>query len=379
MPTWYTGAVALQWIEIPSTNLSGLSLSVNPGPSAQGMLDAWGGMSLDRRTDTAWMLAPGGHGDFYGNPVLKIVLSNNSPSWIEQLASDSSPPNPNTNSRYANTSRPASAHCYYTQQFIEARNWACRFTLQGRATDGGTTTTCEAFDSTASVGANGWQAANTIPSAPAITYPGATVVKNSATEDVYLFDTNAGVYKWTQTSNTWSANLNGSPPIASTETAAAYDTTRNRILLLAGAESDVHHTFTISGSSFASQTLTGGSAGDLQGIGMKNMAMVYVPGQDAFYARKGASGGTVYRIDASTFAVTTPTTSSGGSIPVAAGSSPTGTQFVQNRWQYSSTLDGIYYLPTWSGNMWFLPLSNDGGGGGGSQSVQSPNSMFLMM
>lgn len=75
--------------------------------------------------------------------------------------------------------------------------------------------------------------------------------------------------------------------------------------------------------------------------------MVYEPWLDAFLVRLSGAGGTVYRIDAQTFAVDTLPTSGGSAVPNAING-------VWRRFLFAPKLGGIVYAPAYSSNMWFL-------------------------
>jgi hypothetical protein len=77
--------------------------------------------------------------------------------------------------------------------------------------------------------------------------------------------------------------------------------------------------------------------------------MFYVLALDAYLIRGGGAGDTVYRVNASTFEVTTLPTTGGSSIP-----STQNGPF--NKFLYVPNLRGAVYVPTYEGNAWFLRL-----------------------
>jgi hypothetical protein len=188
---------------------------------------------------------------------------------------------------------------------------------------------------------------------------GRPTCKNPATEDVYYFYSNAGVYKWTQASNTW-GQVNFAPPNESMEAAVAYDTTRDRILLLRGSTDTGSlggaycSTYDTVANTFTARTLTGASASTLTGS-TKGFGMVYVPLLDSYVVRLGATGGAIYLINADTFAVTAPTTTGGSGIPVTGSVSGT-SQNVYGKFLYFPLLGGVVYIPSYAANAWFLRL-----------------------
>jgi hypothetical protein len=74
---------------------------------------------------------------------------------------------------------------------------------------------------------------------------------------------------------------------------------------------------------------------------------VYDPLLDAYLFRTSAAGGTVYRIDAQTFAVDTLTTTNGSGVQAS-------TNGVWTRFMYVPQLKGVAYFPAYSSNGWFL-------------------------
>jgi hypothetical protein len=77
--------------------------------------------------------------------------------------------------------------------------------------------------------------------------------------------------------------------------------------------------------------------------------MFYVPAFDRFLVRKAGAGATVYMIDPENFEVTTLATTGGDSIP-ATQNGP------YNKFLYAPRLGGAVYVPSYSGNAWFLRL-----------------------
>jgi hypothetical protein len=98
------------------------------------------------------------------------------------------------------------------------------------------------------------------------------------------------------------------------------------------------------GNTFTQRTLTGTALSATTEDGM-----VYVPSLDAFLLRQSGSGGTVYRINASTFAVSSQTTSGGASVPATLNGP-------FNKFIYVPNLSGCVLVPTYTGNAWFLKV-----------------------
>lgn len=99
------------------------------------------------------------------------------------------------------------------------------------------------------------------------------------------------------------------------------------------------------GSTTCAVTLTGAGAASIATD--TEEAMVYVPSLDAYLFRQQGSGGTVYQINASTWEVTSFSTTGGGSIPAAA-------RGIWHRFRYVPNLGGCVYVPQHAQNIWFL-------------------------
>jgi hypothetical protein len=222
-----------------------------------------------------------------------------------------------------------------------------RFMAVGIANSGGSAGNVDGYNATYTVGVDGWDAQHTWADSPYSSWE-APVCKNPATGDVFLFNTNYYVYKWTQASNTWARADAAYPPTTMEAAAIAYDSTRNRIFLL-GGQGPAYHTFDPATGLFTEQTLTGAYAAAL--IATSDAGMVYEEESDAYLVRLGASGGALYSVDADTFVVTLLSTTGGGSIPVT---SLVSGEAVYNKLLYAPSLSGAIYFPDYAANGWFL-------------------------
>ena len=348
IPAWRAGQAVNSWVEISGSAMSNFPPSINPGRASGGIdaiLNAWCGLSIDTRSNRVWSAANGGHDDTHENGVRYLDLNMDSPAWVEVLASSSGFTIPNNAARYSD-GRPASGHSYFTQQFIEARNRAMRFGATAVSTSGNSFSDVDGFEVTANV----WDAAATFSPIPVGIMAGLSTIKDPVTEDVYVFITNASVRKWTQATATWSTVNVGFPPVDCTESSVAFDSTRNRILLLKGANSDCHHTFNPGDGTFTDQTLTGSGAAAVNAAA-KAIGLVYVPDLDAYLVRLRAAGGAVYSINASTFAVTALSTTGGTSIPVTAAISGA-PENVYSKFLVVPAYNVIIYVPAYAANAW---------------------------
>ena len=126
------------------------------------------------------------------------------------------------------------------------------------------------------------------------------------------------------------------------------DTTRGRILFVGGqTPGGDHHIYTIAQNTFTAISLNGANAGNVAAA--DGAAMVYVDVLDRFLVRLGGVGGTVYQINPTTWEVTTYPTTGGSSVP-ATQNGP------YNKFLYVPRLGGVIYVPTYSGNAWFMRI-----------------------
>jgi hypothetical protein len=190
---------------------------------------------------------------------------------------------------------------------------------------------------------NDWDPAGTFPNIPNdfAQTPGAALADQTSSGDVYAF-AQFNVFRWSSATNSWSTRLT-STPIHGQYTATAFDTRRNRILLVGGENND-YGVYDITANTMQRVTLSGANSGALTGSGN---GMVYDPLLDVYLLRKPGAGGTIYRINAQTFAVDSLATTAGAQVPAS-------TNGVWTRFLYVPALKGIVYFPTYSGNLWFL-------------------------
>lgn len=363
LPDWATGLAVNSWKEISGSAMSNMTLTVNPGSkNPANIIAAWGSACVDTRTSDLWMIALGGHSDYYGNQVLRQRLSNNVPVWEERFESSPLSAVTISSARYTDN-MPASSHGYWGHQFIEARNRAMRFQASATATNGDSFAVVEAFDSTVEQGVNGWDPVGTIPNIPGITSSVSVTIKNPTTEDVYFFRVNSAVYKWTQATNTWST-VASNLPVTFSESTPAFDSSRSRILLYKRAGTDFPtareqlYTFNVLTNTATARTFSGDSTAIAAlHAADKGVGMVYDPVMDAYLVRLKGAGAAVYKITADdTFTVSELSTTGGALVPAAAIAN--GTENIYGRWLYVSDIGngigGVAYIPIYTANTWFL-------------------------
>lgn len=342
LPSWRAPLAVGQWTAIPNTapSLAPLAVKTYPtlgatGPAAK--VIAWCGLSLDTRNSTLYSAAGGGHSDYAGNEVHAIGLAVNTPQWVERRAATAASQVLASRAYYAD-GRPTSRHSYYGVAFNEKRG-RILLLAGSRWGDGYQTEALDGFN----LATLDWDRAGTYPNAPAAvtTYFGAAVVEHKSTGDLYAF-ANYNAYRWNNATNTWSAAVSGGT-IYGIEAASALDSRRNRVLVVGGHGAD-RGLYTLGSATTASVTLTGTHASALN---LPGNGMVYEPTLDAYLVRRPDAGGTVYRINAQTWAVSTFATTGGSSIPAAQNG-------VYRRWLYVPALGGVVYCPSYTSNLWFL-------------------------
>lgn len=331
MPAWRQGQAVGEWRQIAGTAMAGAPASVktfpglgNTGPSAK--VVAWTSFALDTRDSSLYSAANGGHMDYAGNEVNRISLIANSPAWTESLPSTAVAQVTASSAYYAD-GRPASRHSYYGQVVNEVRNRV--MTLGGsRFGDGGVLSTVDGFN----LATNGWDGAGAFPSNSDLSsVAGPAIVDNKATGDIFLFS-NRNVWKWTNATNAWSKLLSNAT-VYGQYSASAFDSRRNRILVLGGNGNDRGL------YDLATNTVTTVPAvlnGDAN-------ALAYDSAADVFLLR---SGSVTYRINAGTFAVDQMPTS--GTAPAVAPNGP------WRRFLYVPALKGVVYVPTYTDEIFFL-------------------------
>lgn len=245
-----------------------------------------------------------------------------------------------SNVAYYSDGRPSARHTYYGVVVCEQTDELLIFGGNVYGATGILTDDVAAFDLTA----GDWKADGTRPNMPSGTtaLQGHPTVINPATGDVYVLS-NEMVNKWTRSSNTWSTVVAQYGGPYGFEGMSAFDSTRNRVLIIGGL-ADVVRLYTLSGDAMSTPTLTGSGASISTQDGA---AMQYVAATDSYFVRLAASGGTVYEIDASSFDVASFSTTGGGSVPAA-------TNGPYNKFLYCQTLGGCVYVPSYTGNAWFL-------------------------
>jgi hypothetical protein len=339
LPAWVNALAIGQWYSIPNTALSSVGPSPTPsgasGPASK--VIAWTSFVVDTRTSKVYSVANGGHQDYAGNEVDVLELERDQPFWSQILAPTPNSQLTNCQSYYAD-GRPTSRHTYYGVTLDEFNDRIMLFGGAHWCTNGG----FHAAISSYNISANSYNGAGTHPNLSSQFVVLSAYALNPATGDVYVTN-GRQMGRWNRGTNTF-ANMNaGGTGAWGTEAMSAFDSTRGRVLVLGGLNND-RQVYTLSNNAWTTVTLSGTNAGSVSGRAQG--AMFYVPTIDRYLVL--GSGGTVYQINAGTFEVTT--------FPTMSASIPSTQNGPYNKFLYVPRLGGAVYVPTYSGNAWFLRI-----------------------
>jgi hypothetical protein len=337
MPAWRQGIDVGVWTPIQNSALSQAPISVVASGDPASKIIAWTGLALDTRDSSLYSAANGGHTDYAGNEVDRIRLSDAVPAWTEIRAATAPAQITQSVTHYAD-GRPTSRHSYYGTLVNENRNrimlvggsrWGNGFGIGG-VTDG--------FD----LATSDWDPAGTYPAGSGSDFVslGFAMVDDRSSGDIYAF-VNFTVVAWSNATNTWTRKVNNAS-VYGQYAATAFDSSRNRILVLGGNNNDSGY-YDVATNSVVPVTVTGPALASVVGQGY---GMVYDPLLDAYLVVSGG-GGAVYRIDAQTFVADTLSVSGAGNVPAAINN-------VWRRFLYVPALKGVVYAPTYDSDLWFL-------------------------
>ncbi len=341
-PAWLVGVAVDEWKEIPNSSMSVVPAGMPAaGTNPAYRMDAWNGYAL-KGTDV-FSVRQGGHGDYFGNEVLRFDLGSDSPHW--EMIKGSSPETVVTDnsSRYTDGS-PAAVHGYHSQRYVAQRDWVMSVGTTAMSRLGGTNSDCVVYD----VQSNSYLPRDTVPDMPPVVLAEFGVWDDPETGDLYQTG-GYQIHRWNQATNTWTVNLASVPDFYGFASVCCTDTTRRRALLLAGDPAKrTPQLFTFATAQAESVTPTG----DLTVVNSGgHYGMVYSPVTDRFYAMTGGEAGAgLFEIHPTTFAIAPKVTSGGAQLPA---SNPTG---VFTKFLYVRSLGGIVYFPKYSANAWFLRL-----------------------
>lgn len=191
LPAWRRGLVVGQWVLLPRSALSDVTPSPLPRGSLEARLSGPAGMAADTRTNTLYVAASGGTGDYSGNEVYRLRLSNDAPTW-ELATPPSAPGDVLMNSAYGTDQRPTAAWGYYGTWFIEPIDEVLRFTAAGAWGAGDAFPTIDGW----SAETQQWRAPLSHPSFPGTALPELPTAKDFSTGNVYQHFGDNHLYRW---------------------------------------------------------------------------------------------------------------------------------------------------------------------------------------
>ncbi|MGZ3814603.1 MAG: hypothetical protein ACXVA0_22910, partial [Mucilaginibacter sp.] len=332
LPLW-------QWYAIPNTALSSVAPSPQPcgatGP--QSKIVAWNGATLKRDGSVYMLGAAGGHADYCGNEVDALALNTATPQWVQL-----SPPSPDSmvinESQFFLDKKPAPTHTFYGTQFINARNRMIIPNSPGMlmpglpsAPSGWPYAGYQGYSFSFNLTTNSWDAPEYVAMfTGGGDYTAALVAKHPTTEDIYYNPYGAGWWKWSQASNSWSklSSNEGNGNYAG----AAIDPKRNRMLIVGNYGGDIDPQVRDLSGNPISVSFGGMGAAALHLASYPGV--VYDEVNDKFLVfANDVIGIVVYRVDAATLFVDTPSVS--GTTPSARYNG------IHNSVQYVPELGGV--------------------------------------
>jgi hypothetical protein len=344
LPAWISAGVSLStWYYIPNTSNTNVDLDPplpsNPynyyltGPRSK--LLNWGDLGYDPSRIELWSNG-GGHADYSGNEVDKLVLGTTTPGWVNVRPFTSAqyiPTIPSASQRMYLDGRPASFHSYYSLFFSVPTN---RFLRVGSGalwgTGGGSSSHCEVFDVSAG---DWWTSVQASTQGLGAGSSGAGVVGGGKTQhpvtgDVwYIVVGSAQLMK--MDINTYVFSTIGGTGI-SLDQYGALGIDPNRNIMLKGPDNSVNQWRVIN--------LATASASVVSVSGFTSFSPAYgnmswdSTGQRLIFVDRNAN---VVAIDTSLWVATK--VSIGGTIPVTA------TSGLFKKGFYSNELKGIIYIP----------------------------------
>ena len=306
------------------------------------VVNAWGGGTL-RPTGSEYYLHGGGHGDYAGNEIYMLRLSDDAPTWTRTWGPTANADISADVDYYAD-GNPGSSHTYYNLNWDDTNDRLLK-TMSGRYITSGMFLK---FDSWTRGAAN-WNAAGTHPDVPVSSNSGCGVARHPTTGNIYLWY-NAARAIWQSSTNTWTFTDVFSA-FQSYEAAVQVDPVRNCVWSIGGSNraSGVVWKWDIATNVLSAVTVTGGASSIA--LGNNGLAMCYVSTLDKFYIYTNA--GAVYVFDPVALTIETLTTT--GTAPGSNVSYGNGTA-AWGRWQYASELGGFVYLPAWAAPTFFLKV-----------------------
>jgi hypothetical protein len=344
IPDWLDGADVGSWVEIPDSAMEGSYFRPAPngivGPRAR--MDAWCGL-VSKGTDF-YSVRNGGHGDYWGNEVMRFRLASNQPKW--EMVKPSSmfvPAVSDSNSRYGDGT-PASSHSYAHHRYVRERNWFVSVGNTAVANNGGSPNECVVYD----IATNAWMPVGTMPDCMPVVIANHAIWQDPAQGDIYQCYARL-VNRWNQATNTWTFNLNEFTNQYGIAGVGCTDAYRRRALVFGNSGGDANKTilYNLDANTWAEQPIVG----DQTLVGNAYFGLVFCPVTDRYYAMTGgADGAGLFEIHPTTFACAPKVAAGASGMAADAGAG------VYTRFQYVPELGGLVYFPRHSSNAWFLRL-----------------------
>jgi hypothetical protein len=396
-PAWRVGQDVNTWRRIAGSSLSNLAAtqqtaSTLGGRDAATRVNNWNGYAI--ASGVLWDLGNGGHGDWLGSAVNRLVLTDAAPEWEQWL------PDVMYSEAWVSAGRQAQArhyddstrltgqHSYYTLMHSAVQGRVLRIGTGSLASAAGSQRwEVDSFNPACAQNAAGsvaFDAAGTydpINESGAPSGPTANCIDQSNGK-VYVWAGNGACRVMTPTNGapggTW-ATAGSSPPAGFNgyEAATAFDTSRQRIFIARGNDGYQvqvapanYFYFDVGANTYTDITGSMNGAGRTAlNLSSKGCGMVYVPQMDAYYLRLGEISGMpgqtrthnrIFKINAATWEVTalTPTVEGGETIAGAAQLDGTYYQYenVYSKLLFVPETQGVVYYPEYSSDLWHLRL-----------------------
>lgn len=192
LPAWRQGLTVGSWVLLPNSALNRVTPSPIPAGSLELRLSGPAGMAADTATNTLYVAASGGNGDYAGNEVYRLQLNRGAPVW-EIVTQPSDPSKVTMDASHGTDGRPSAAWGYYGTWFIEPLGQLLRFTAAGTwGTRGAVFPTIDGW----SAQGEQWLPALTHPSFPGDVLAELPTAKDFSTGDVYQHLGDDHLYRW---------------------------------------------------------------------------------------------------------------------------------------------------------------------------------------
>jgi hypothetical protein len=294
------------WHQLVGTDLlSAMTGYASPGGTGKNGVTAYCG-AVVRHADSIFMtVANGGHGDYAGNEVIEIDLSQDVPV-AEVTRTPSIEADVNYGLPYTDDDKPSSRHTYWNNQYdqIEDKVW-----LLGSPAMYGSGNESEDHVDSWDWTTKQYSGAGTYSDlGSAFNTPSSPVCADSDSNVWLLNDSSGTLYKWTRATRSVASVASWS--VADTYTPMLYDPVRNRLVLFRPGSNG--RVWNIGSSSSGNVTWGGAQSAKVDTY----TSVIYDEVNDKYLLMPWNENNNVYQIDPSTFACTSLSLS--GDAPPAA-------------------------------------------------------------